>query len=214
MGVALSILGNNSSGLVGVAISASLLPPAVNAGICWARAILIATGAVDSDSDENFALIGAISFSLTAINIVCIWGSGMFMFALKEVAPTKSISAFWCRDIKIARAVRKGGKKPVDMAVVKEGIKKVLKTRRKAARKIFHMLPSKKTMRVTNLKRNIIPKKKPLNDEDDEDGRYVRLEWTTPFPGVDHEHQRETTDEDSEQSDLSMSTVGRWRWFR
>jgi hypothetical protein len=35
MGVALSILGNNTSSLVGVAISASLLPPAVNAGICW-----------------------------------------------------------------------------------------------------------------------------------------------------------------------------------
>lgn len=35
MGVALSTLGNNTSSLVGVAISASLLPPAVNAGVCW-----------------------------------------------------------------------------------------------------------------------------------------------------------------------------------
>ena len=39
-GVALSILGNNTSSLVGVAISASLLPPAVNAGIFLAMAIL------------------------------------------------------------------------------------------------------------------------------------------------------------------------------
>ena len=31
-GVALSVLGGNSGSLVGVAISASLLPPAVNAG--------------------------------------------------------------------------------------------------------------------------------------------------------------------------------------
>ena len=32
MGVALSVLGRNSGGLTGVAISLSLLPPAVNAG--------------------------------------------------------------------------------------------------------------------------------------------------------------------------------------
>ena len=36
IGVALSILGNNTSSLVGVAISASLLPPAVNTGILLA----------------------------------------------------------------------------------------------------------------------------------------------------------------------------------
>ncbi|KNC70436.1 hypothetical protein SARC_17038, partial [Sphaeroforma arctica JP610] len=34
-GVALSILGNNTPSLVGVAISASLLPPAVNAGLLY-----------------------------------------------------------------------------------------------------------------------------------------------------------------------------------
>jgi hypothetical protein len=33
---ALSTLGQNSSGMVGVAISLLLLPPAVNAGMCWA----------------------------------------------------------------------------------------------------------------------------------------------------------------------------------
>jgi uncharacterized hydrophobic protein (TIGR00271 family) len=33
---ALSTLGRNSSGMVGVAISLLLLPPAVNAGMCWA----------------------------------------------------------------------------------------------------------------------------------------------------------------------------------
>ncbi|XP_060073507.1 uncharacterized protein LOC132553292 [Ylistrum balloti] len=39
-GVALSILGGNTGSLVGVAISASLLPPAVNAGMLWASAII------------------------------------------------------------------------------------------------------------------------------------------------------------------------------
>ncbi len=83
MGVALSILGNNTASLVGVAISASLLPPAVNAGICWAHAILIRTGSVDNPSHADFAKIGAISFALTVVNIFCIWIFGMLMFAIK-----------------------------------------------------------------------------------------------------------------------------------
>ena len=39
-GVALSVLGGNVGSLVGVAISASLLPPAVNAGLFWALALV------------------------------------------------------------------------------------------------------------------------------------------------------------------------------
>ena len=86
MGVALSILGNNTASLVGVAISASLLPPAVNSGITWAHAILVRAGAVSyaNTADFNFAQIGGISFLLTVVNIVCIWIAGMAMFAIKE----------------------------------------------------------------------------------------------------------------------------------
>lgn len=86
MGVALSILGNNTASLVGVAISASLLPPAVNSGICWAHSILFRAGAVSyaNTADFNFAQIGGISFLLTVVNIVCIWIAGMAMFAIKE----------------------------------------------------------------------------------------------------------------------------------
>ena len=40
IGVGLSLLGDNQASLVGVAISASLLPPAVNAGMLWALACL------------------------------------------------------------------------------------------------------------------------------------------------------------------------------
>ena len=39
-GVALSVLGDNTGSMVGVAISASLLPPAVNAGLFWALAVV------------------------------------------------------------------------------------------------------------------------------------------------------------------------------
>ena len=86
MGDALSILGNNTASRVGVAISASLLPPAVNSGICWAHAILVRSGAVSyaNTPDFNFAQIGGISFLLTVVNIVCIWIAGMAMFAIKE----------------------------------------------------------------------------------------------------------------------------------
>ena len=40
VGVAISVLGGNAGSMVGVAISASLLPPAVNAGLYWAMALI------------------------------------------------------------------------------------------------------------------------------------------------------------------------------
>jgi len=57
-GVALSVLGGNSGSLVGVAISASLLPPAVNAGALWALAICSAVR-------EDSGIIG-LTFNKTA----------------------------------------------------------------------------------------------------------------------------------------------------
>ena len=68
---------------------------AVNSGICLLYSILLATDAVTSDSGLNaseFAVIGGVSFALTAINILCIWVSGIVMFEIKEVAPTKEKS--------------------------------------------------------------------------------------------------------------------------
>jgi uncharacterized hydrophobic protein (TIGR00271 family) len=84
---ALSTLGNNSSGMTGVAISLSLLPPAVNAGMCWMFAILVATGAVERNAGDNeqYWELGTVSFGLTMANIVCIWLTGVFTFWLKEV---------------------------------------------------------------------------------------------------------------------------------
>ena len=69
-GVCLSILGGNTSSLVGVAISASLLPPAVNAGICFMYAILLKLNAVTPDSQKTASemiIIGAVSFFLTGM---------------------------------------------------------------------------------------------------------------------------------------------------
>ena len=64
----------NKSALVGIGISASLLPPFVNAGMLWSF--------INSDRipvEYDFAYLGGISFALAWINIsiiVFIWGLG------------------------------------------------------------------------------------------------------------------------------------------
>ena len=97
-GVALSVLGGNAGSLVGVAISASLLPPAVNAGFFWALSALTAAtgGAVgmygppdaagnftpythyySEEQAEEAALLGLTSLALTLANILCIVLTGI-----------------------------------------------------------------------------------------------------------------------------------------
>ena len=129
-GVCLSIIGGNTSSLVGVAISASLLPPAVNAGICFMHAILLKAGAVATESEKSsdeIAFIGGISFALTVVNIICIWVSGIIMFHIKEVSPTENKGAFWARDIRLARELNAKGKTgdqqpPVDTSAIRNGL--------------------------------------------------------------------------------------------
>jgi len=102
IGVALSILGNNTSSLVGVAISASLLPPAVNTGILFS----IASTAhlyINKTIIVNEILTKAlISFSLTIANIIVIYLMGMAMFKIKEVAKIPGKTKFW-KDIELSR---------------------------------------------------------------------------------------------------------------
>lgn len=86
IGVALSVLGNNSSSLIGVAISASLLPPAVDAGLLWAYGIY---GDHPDWTRGEIFFLGGISFMLTALNIVIIYAASLLMFWVKEVAPIK-----------------------------------------------------------------------------------------------------------------------------
>ena len=132
MGVCLSILGGNTSSLVGVAISASLLPPAVNTGVCFVYSIFLKAGWVESGVGENanyFFELGAISFALTVLNIACIWVSGIVMFEIKEVAPTQQKNAFWARDIKTARKLNEE-KRQVDVGVLRRGVTSALSKKR------------------------------------------------------------------------------------
>ncbi|XP_053693931.1 uncharacterized protein LOC128741855 [Sabethes cyaneus] len=117
--VAIAILGENIGSLVGVAISASLLPPAVNAGVLWALSLLcLVLGTTnerysavvktniysDNQTIELFAL-GCMSMCLTLLNVVCIYLMGVIFLKIKEVAPIvpKDQKQFWKHDIKIAR---------------------------------------------------------------------------------------------------------------
>ncbi|KAJ9597349.1 hypothetical protein L9F63_011789, partial [Diploptera punctata] len=123
--LSIAILGDNVSSMVGVAISASLLPPAVNAGLLWALALIDFAwkDRVELESEDinssvklytpiysetpaiELAILGAVSLCLTLINIICIFVTGILILKIKEVAPrsSKEQEMFWKHDIKIAR---------------------------------------------------------------------------------------------------------------
>ena len=95
VGVALSTISQNTNSLVGVAISASLLPPAVNAGLNFCYAAVGQTF-TDSPVDEiEHIRIGSLSFALTILNILCVYVAAIFMFWIKEVSKIPGKTAFW-----------------------------------------------------------------------------------------------------------------------
>jgi uncharacterized hydrophobic protein (TIGR00271 family) len=113
LGVAVSLLDDQTNSLVGVAISASLLPPAVNAGILWVAYAFVKGGLLDVPTkydniddeynSEEYRRAGLYSLFVTLANILLIWISGMLMFRMKEVLPIKK-KIFW-EDITIARKI-------------------------------------------------------------------------------------------------------------
>ena len=87
VGVALSVVGDFTSAIIGVAISASLLPPAVNCGMLWAYAICVA---MDPNlgwghSPAELATMGALSITLTILNIILVFLASLMMFIAKDV---------------------------------------------------------------------------------------------------------------------------------
>mmetsp|Transcript_14617 Transcript_14617/g.16576 ORF Transcript_14617/g.16576 Transcript_14617/m.16576 type:complete len:701 (-) Transcript_14617:763-2865(-) len=111
IGVALSVLGNNTTSLVGVAISASLLPPAVNTGVLLAYTAMIKSIRIGDDTDpgviyedpKDLVQFAGVSLGLTCLNIGLIIVAGIMMFHLKEVTPMKGKSEFWATHIQHAR---------------------------------------------------------------------------------------------------------------
>jgi uncharacterized hydrophobic protein (TIGR00271 family) len=104
LGVAVSLLDDQTNSLVGVAISASLLPPAVNAGILWVAYVFVKGGVLAEEYDsKEYRRMGFYSLFVTLANILLIWISGMLMFRMKEVLPIKK-KIFW-EDLAIARKI-------------------------------------------------------------------------------------------------------------
>eukprot|EP01134_Creolimax_fragrantissima_P007861 CFRG7861T1 len=83
--VALAIAGGVSSTLVGVAISASLLPPLVNAGISFVMYLTGAHEAAQSD-DLKMALVSLLLFFNS---IFIIFVVGILVFKLKAITPMR-----------------------------------------------------------------------------------------------------------------------------
>uniref|UniRef100_A0A6P4FSD0 Uncharacterized protein LOC108052629 n=1 Tax=Drosophila rhopaloa TaxID=1041015 RepID=A0A6P4FSD0_DRORH len=116
---AIGILGGNIGSLVGVAISASLLPPAVNSGLLWAVACIyklfehddslyvdvIKTRRYSDNQAKELAVLGGISMCLTLSNVLCVYLMGILVLKVKEIAPVigRKNRQFWKHDIKLAR---------------------------------------------------------------------------------------------------------------
>jgi len=104
LGVAVGLLDSQTNSLVGVAISASLLPPAVNAGMLWIIELKQDVIELKQNAEDlSCAKMGVISLGLTIVNIICIIIASMTMFRLKETLPIKK-SIFWT-DLGIARKI-------------------------------------------------------------------------------------------------------------
>jgi len=116
-GAALSITGNNTSSLVGVAISASLLPPAVNCGVLLASLALKNSGYIGTDNpavvngetttfDDTSA---AISLGVTLVNVMLINICGYIMFRVKGLG---SSSNFWSTHVQNTRKYHRALRDP------------------------------------------------------------------------------------------------------
>eukprot|EP01031_Cornospumella_fuschlensis_P027218 gene27218-32884_t len=84
--VAISMGGVNA--IVGTAISASLLPPIVNCGICLAMALKIRLADEKLKDAEDYAVFGIVSLALFAVNFIVIVITGFVTFRfVKNVRP-------------------------------------------------------------------------------------------------------------------------------
>jgi len=97
LGVAVGLLDSQTNSLVGVAISASLLPPAVNMGMLFTFILY------DPEKNHIWWVPAKMSLFLTLMNIGVIIVASMIMFRLKETLPIEK-SIFWT-DLGVARKI-------------------------------------------------------------------------------------------------------------
>jgi len=86
IGVALGVSSDQVSALIGVAISAALLPPIVNSGICLASAfVFFVNPKYDTEIVLTWWEIGYVSFLLFLLNWVLIFVFGLMTFRAKKL---------------------------------------------------------------------------------------------------------------------------------
>lgn len=123
--VAIAVLSENFGSLVGVAISASLLPPAVNTGLLWSYSCMhlisntfqlskfnqfVSETKYSSNQSIELLILGTISLCMTLTNVLCVFVVGKILIRIKiEVAPvlTDEERQFWKHDVPIARDYNK-----------------------------------------------------------------------------------------------------------
>ncbi|XP_062546543.1 uncharacterized protein LOC134212573 [Armigeres subalbatus] len=131
-GVAVALLQGSAGPLIGVAISASLLPPVVNCGLFWALACIwliyedikiphLKGEAYTGNSSyqflytnyipTEFLISGIVSALLTVINVICIFITAIVVLKIKEVAApytsSPDLRRFWETDIRTARTANR-----------------------------------------------------------------------------------------------------------
>uniref|UniRef100_A0A2C9H3W9 Uncharacterized protein n=1 Tax=Anopheles gambiae TaxID=7165 RepID=A0A2C9H3W9_ANOGA len=133
-GVAVALLQGSAGPLIGVAISASLLPPVVNCGLFWALACIWLIykeedikmphlkGELYSGNSSyefiytnyiptEFLINGIVSGLLTVINVICIFITAIIVLKIKEVAApytsSPDLRRFWETDIRTARTANR-----------------------------------------------------------------------------------------------------------
>lgn len=119
----IALLRENFGSLVGVAISASLLPPAVNTGLLWSFSCLskifssttnfnsfVTEKRFFDDQASELVVLGSISLLVTLTNVFSVYLMGYIFLRLKiEVAPLQNEEErqFWRHDVPITRDYNK-----------------------------------------------------------------------------------------------------------
>ena len=98
IGVALALTGGGINALVGVAISAALLPPVVNSGLCLSLAVWFsADPAGYNDMGIAYFQYSLWSFLLFVVNFVLIIVLALGVFKIKKLQPDDNEKAGWKR---------------------------------------------------------------------------------------------------------------------
>ena len=85
--------------LVGVAISASLVPPIVNAGICTVTGIYFMAMGGSHQIGMNFMVLGLVSITLFLMNIIVMTTMGVLMMRIKKVSRVGATLKSWDLDM-------------------------------------------------------------------------------------------------------------------